>query len=287
MDNRYINLLFKSNNRELKVYKNSSYKLLEIEGIESGDYDIKTSDNANNDGCFITSRRIESRVITLKFLIDNNNNIEIERRRMISFFSPKTDGKLVVDYSGKKRLINYTVSDLEIEITENVFQNQVVEVELLCADPFFHEVVPVKVDVASWKPKFYFPLKLSTLMGLREPNLIATINNDGDTRAGIIVKFIATGTVVNPSFFNVDTREYFKINKTMKDGDTITVNTNTGHKTVVSNEAGKITNILNLWDLKGSFMQLDLGDNLFRYNADSGLENLDILLYFDPSYLGI
>ena len=126
-------------------------------------------------------------------------------------------------------------------------------------------------------------------MGLKQPSLIINAENDGDVETGIRIEFKARGTVTNPSLFNVETREYIKINKTMVDGEVIMVNTNYGKKKIESILNGVTTNILNLIDLGmgDSFLQLDVGDNLLRYDADINMNNLEINIYFNPKYVGV
>src|SRR5665648_504005 len=42
----------------------------------------------------------------------------------------------------------------------------------------------------------------------------------------------------------------------------------------------------NYIDLGSTFLQLDVGDNLMRYDADTGIDNLEVSIYFTPQYLG-
>ncbi len=70
-------------------------------------------------------------------------------------------------------------------------------------------------------------------------------------------------------------------------GEIITVNTNVGAKKVIDNLNGVETNILNLIDLDSTFLQLGVGDNLLRYDADTNLDNLEVNIYYNPFYLGV
>ena len=72
-------------------------------------------------------------------------------------------------------------------------------------------------------------------------------------------------------------------------GEKISIDTNYSKKKIESNLNGVITNILNYIDLGGgdTFLQLDVGDNLFRYDADENLNNLEVSIYFNPQYLGV
>jgi hypothetical protein len=45
--------------------------------------------------------------------------------------------------------------------------------------------------------------------------------------------------------------------------------------------------VFNYIDLQTTFLQLDIGDNLLRYDAESGLDNLEVAIYFTPKYVGV
>ena len=100
------------------------------------------------------------------------------------------------------------------------------------------------------------------------------------------IEFIANGALKNPSLFNVNTREYIKVNKEMTAGEKIIINTNYGQKKIQSTFDGETIDILNYLDLSSTFLQLSIGDNLFRYDADSNLNNLQVNIYYNPKYLG-
>ena len=87
--------------------------------------------------------------------------------------------------------------------------------------------------------------------------------------------------------FNVNTREYFKINKTMEAGEVITVTTHFQNKRVELNKNGVVSNAFNWIDTTSTFLQLDVGDNLLRYDSDEGLGNLEVSIWYTPQYLGV
>ena len=99
--------------------------------------------------------------------------------------------------------------------------------------------------------------------------------------------FRALGALSNPSLFNVNTREYMKLNFDMQGGDVITIDTNYGNKSITLQRNGQETNIYRYMDVDSTFLQLDIGDNIFRYDADSGLSNLEVTVYYAQKYLGV
>lgn len=292
MDTKFINLKFESKNKSLKVGKNESYRLLRIEGIDSGEYELDISDNALYDGVNITSRKIKYRPIVAECEY-NGKNLEFERRKLAEFFNIHNDGKLTINYMGTQRTINYVTESFDVKL-ENVYKSLKFLVQLYCPDPFLKDIEEHKKEIALWRGDFHFPLSIlqstGITMGHREPSLIVNVNNKGHIKTGMRIEFKARGTLKNPSLFNVNTREFIKINKGMVAGEKIIINTNQGNKKIVSVLNGVTTNILNYIDVVGggnTFLQLDVGDNLLRYDADEGLDNLEVNIYYNNNYLGV
>lgn len=288
MDTKLLELKFESNNRVLEVGKGKPFRLLSIEGIESGEYEIYTTDNVMGDGITVTNRRIKYRSIILEVEYAGNRQ-ELERPKLANFFNLYNNGKLIINYQGTKRLINYVVESYKVK-SNNLYEPFRFLVALICPNPYWQDVVETKEEIAIWRPAFEFPLELieeGIEMGYREPSLIVNIYNEGDVACGMRIQFKALATVVNPSLFNINTREYFKINKTMSAGEIITVTTGFGDKRVYLDSNGVVTNAFNYIDLNSTFLQLEVGDNLFRYGADEGIDNLEVSIYYTPQYWGV
>jgi hypothetical protein len=45
-------------------------------------------------------------------------------------------------------------------------------------------------------------------------------------------------------------------------------------------------NAFNLLDIGSTFMQLAVGENTLRYDAETNLESLEVTVIYSPSYLG-
>lgn len=285
---RYINLKLIQETRSLEL-NNINYKIISIDGIDYPELDISTTSNAHYDGSYINSNRADKRTIIIQAEYQFAD-IENERDKLLSFFNFKNTGTLVIDYSKRKKSIQYNISDFKSKI-DNVNDKLNFEVELLCTEPYLRDVAESKLDIALWRGAFHFPLRCTTknkiIMGVKEPSLIANINNTGDVETGMIIEFRALGTVKNPSLFNINTREFIKVNSTMSAGEIIRINSNIGHKSIVKEIDGIQNKIMNLLDIDSTFLQLSVGDNLFRYDAEDGFNFMEVSIYFNPSYLGV
>lgn len=160
-----------------------------------------------------------------------------------------------------------------------------------CADPMFTTKDRQSALVASVIPKFRFPLVIpqntGILMGLREPSLLATLNNEGDIDTGMVITFSCTSTVTNPSLLNVDTREFIKINKILSPGEQIVVSTGSGEKYIKGIVSGEEYNYFKYMDFDSTWLQLHLGANTLKYDADENVDGLEVLISFLPKYLEV
>lgn len=135
------------------------------------------------------------------------------------------------------------------------------------------------------------PLKIGghgIIMGLRSPSAIATITNTGTLPCGFIITFQASGTVENPKIIDINTQEYIRLSHTMQAGEVIRISTLDNNKTVRQIIGEDSINAFNFLDFANStFLQLAVGINYLRYDADSGLDNLFVEFKFDPRYLEV
>ncbi|EPY2279508.1 phage distal tail protein [Clostridium sporogenes] len=291
MDIKYLKLKLVSVNKTLEL-GNENYKISNIDGIEYPELELTINSNAHYDGSLVTNKRVNKRYISIQSDYKGEGK-EIERESLISFFNPKNKGKLIVDYCGLQRAIEYEVEKFNSKLI-NVYDDLSFIVDLTCPNPYWTDIELNKKQIALWKGDFHFPLVIPVnkgiTMGHREPSLIVNVLNNGQVKTGMIIEFFARGTLSNPSLFNVNTREFIKINKGMVAGEKFIINTNVGKKKILQELNGATTDILNYLDIIGggdTFLQLDVGDNLFRYNADSNLDNLEVNIYFSPQYLGV
>ena len=285
---KYIN----SNNKSIQLGNAAPFLVNTVDGLGSPKNEIYTQKSPYQDGVTATHSSLESRNIVLegKIIDSNRANRQIYRNTLLSVFNPKLNGKLIIDFGDTQRQIDCKVEQAPY-FSSNSEQNfQDFSISLLAPNPYWQDINTTKEEVAIWRGSFEFPLELveeGIEMGYREPSLIVNVYNAGDVACGMKIQFKGLATVVNPSLFNVNNREYFKINKTMEAGEVITVTTHFQNKRVELNKNGVVSNAFNWIDFQSTFLQLDPGDNLLRYDADDGIDNLEVSICFNPQYLGV
>ena len=250
----------------------------------------------NQIGVSITSTSLKERSITVTGWIIADTEEEMDERKQFlnRYFDPRYE--IDVMYKGyflrfvPDNTVKYGTSEKENNDTIVQFQ-----IKGTCADPLFSEINGSKETIAATIATFHFPLIMSTnlyerglVFGYRQPSLTAKVTNKGAVEVGMKIVFKAIGELTNPRLIDVDTREFVAIEKSMVAGEEIVINTNVGEKSIqgkIGNE--DYSNYFMYKDLDSTWLQLRLGDNLFRYDADSGLDNLEVYLYFYNKYLEV
>lgn len=267
-----------------------------ISGFEGAKNTINTVKSPEQDGETFTSMSLEKaeRTITGIILADAEDKVEQYRRQLEMVFNSKESGVLQFSDGDLRKSCDCKVEAITFGDRDGV--TQAFDIVLLCPNPFWHDIAESIDEIALWLPGFEFsdpggfeiPAPDGMEFGERAPSLIVDVQNPGDVPCGMKIIFTALGTLTNPSVFNVNTREFFRITKTMQPGETIEINTKFGEKGITGYLNGESLDYWNHADLPDStFMQLQPGSNPIRYNADSGLDNLNVTIRYSPQYLGV
>lgn len=285
-------LIYKNaNGEELELTNSAPFLLQKFD--TSNNVNIYSAKSMNQDGANYLGNTLDIRDISLEVaVIADGEQMLSEYRNIINkICNPKLgEGWLIYKDSIKERKVKCTVNKLPYFTVVNKNRVNNCLINLTANNPFWLDLEESKEEIALWVGDFSFDLELiedGIEFGHREPSLIVNVLNEGDVECGMRVEFKALATLTNPSIFNVNTQEFIKINKTMSVGEVITVSTYFGNKKVTSKLNGVTTNAFNYIDFKSTFLKLDVGDNLFRYNSDTNIDNLEVNIYYTPQYLGV
>jgi len=278
-------------NKTIIMDSTGSYILNEEDlGVIQGTH--STTKALGQNGAHLTSTVLEGRDIpvTGTILANNEYEMEIRKKNLIELVNPLNDLRLIKDnYKIEGRPTS--TANFSSDYKENNEYACKFIFTLMCANPFWSNLQDIKTDIALWKGAFHFPLVIQQtkgiIMGYKEPSLIVNINNTGSTEVGMVIEFRARGTLSNPSLFNINSREWLKIEKEMVAGEIIKINTNFGKKRIEQILNGETSNAFNYLKRGSTFLQLSRGDNLFRYDAGSNLDNLEVAIYYNNNYLGV
>lgn len=285
-----------SNGRTSLELTAAPYYVKDIEGFDELDVTTVTSQGFDQDGATIVNSYVESREMTIEGQIkaDSTRQMATLKQRLENIFLPKTDLTINHYYGGNNRVITARSSKTpKFDFTE-VSKVLEYEVKLISADEvWWSDATEKLVQMANVVGAFYFPLTIpvdtGVWFGIKSSALIADVYNSSAITIGMTIVFIANGALTNPSLFNVNTREFIKINCSMVAGEQITITTGKT-KTVTRTLSGVSENYINKIDIAGggtAFLELDPGDNLFRYAADDGESYLECKIFYKNKYVGV
>ena len=215
------------------------------------------------------------------------DNFVDNRQKLYRLFPLKSTGTLYYYEDNLKRKIDYKVESIKIN-EKGVYRQ--FQISLICPNPYFTDLEKTQLQMATWSPQFKFILQIpydtGIKFGSKNTTSMATIQNDTNIEFGMTITFTANDTVVNPSLFNVDAREEIKIQKTMSAGDKIIVNTYRQNKNIIyiPINTGIDENINHLMTYGSKFLQVHHGSNTYRYDADSGVDNLEAVIEYVNEY---
>ena len=247
----------------------------------------------NQVGVYIDSTSLEERAVSIPGWVIGGNRSDMKNNMAVlnRLVNPQHELELTLF----DRYVLRFKPDYSVKYATPYEENNEVLCQFLiqgtCADPMFSTKYGIITPIASILPGFHFPLIIpqnkGIILGLRQPNLLATITNDGDIDTGMVIEFSCNTTVVNPSLLHVGTQEFVKINKTITPGETIMVSTVSGDKYVRGYHEGQTENYFKYWDWDSTWLQMYRGVNVLKYDADSGVEGLAVSVTFTPKLLEV
>lgn len=290
---RIIERLIYTNERgeSIEFSHASIYNTNKVSGLSDIRNAIYSINSMGQDGDTYLGNRIQSREIEILGSIATRDKAEAltMRRNLNHVLNPQIGAKMIYEYGDFRRVIDCRVDNAPMYSRKAIFQD--FTVQLVCHNPFWREETESATDVAAWLGGFEFqleiPIDTGIEMGSREPSIIVNVYNQGDVKTGIRIDFRAIGTVANPSLLNIYTGEFIKVNYTLEAGDVLSVSTYYGGKEVILKTGGGSMDAFRYLDADSSYLQLDVGDNLFRYDAESGVDALEVSIYHNNQYLGV
>lgn len=246
------------------------------------------------------------REITVPFYIRHSADAEQNLHDVHRIFAPKTEGTMRFDGRLGSSVINYIVEECEIPPNQQTLHGQV---RLKCLDPYFRALNDVTEVIAGTESCFAFPFFFNpppedaehdgthyTLdqkdeagyyqfyISKRIASVYAEIENEGETDTEIIVIFKASAGVTNPALYDADSGDAAVLDIEMQAGDVITITTGKGQKTITLRRGQTETNIFGAARFPFTFFTLKQGKTTFKYDADKGMDNLDVTLIYSAKF---
>lgn len=269
----------------LNLSTSSKYTLYKITGLQPPASAVNTSNNATSDGVTINSVRVDKRNIVLYIALEGD--VEANRINLYRYFPLKQTVTIYFKNGKRNVCIEGTVELINCDF---FVKKQVVQVSVICPQPYFKAINDVVSYFSDVSALFQFPFSISETgieLSAITNNIRKSIINAGDVACGVIIELYAIGTVVNPIIYDVLKRTHIKLMCTMETGDTIVINTNHGQKSIERIRAGVSSNIMGCLYPTSTWLTLEAGDNVFTYDCETGNSNLQITMTTPVLYGGV
>lgn len=285
-------ILKNSNGKQITFSVGSDYHVnikKDVKGLSDASNEIFTQRGLGQYGETVTGFQIGSRLIEINgsFKPTDKNTVSFLRRSLNNALSPEETIEIIYDLDGSQRKIKGIAQELKFECSSIFYDFYI---SILCPDPLWREMTQTATSIVSWVGAFELPVEITKdwEIGRLDKKLEVNVLNRGDVTCGCKIVFYATASLTNPSLKNTETEEYIKLKASLSKGDKLEVTTHYRNKTAYITRAnGEKENAIQYLDPSSTFLQLEIGDNLFSYNADSGKSNLEITIYHDNLYRGV
>jgi hypothetical protein len=228
---------------------------------------------------------LDNRQIILNIAI--NGPAGRNRNELFRFFRTARKTRLIYHNDFHDVYIDGYVQNAPVEYFG---QKQLIQVTLICPDPFWHGLTEIEGHTDGLESLFEFPFSIeeNAPIPFSEINSEggALIYNPGDL-AGIVIEITATGAVTNPRVYHVETDSYFKVTTSLQSGDKLIINTRTDEKSVKRIRSGSITNLIASRANGSTWLTAEPGQNQFTLSADSGTANMTGFIHFTTNVEGV
>lgn len=276
--------------QKLELTQNSEYYVINIEGLNPTTATINTNKIGVSDGEHYNCSYVNARNIVLYIVPKyNTNTIEANRLFLYQYFRPKHKVRLYFKHSYRDVYIDGYVETFEVSLYS---QRQQFQVSILCPQPYFKSISQTTVSFDQIESLFEFPfaieqqgIEFSRFGQISETNC----TNDGEVETGLIVTIKATGLAYGISI-SLDGNTNFRLvdDLELNAGDTLTINTNRGEKSVTKEDSyGNISNCINYVDINSVWLTLDVGTHEVSKVVKLGYEHLLVTIEYYNLFVGL
>ena len=284
---RYVEII--NSNGRIRFGNSKPFLMSILEGSGNISSNVVTSRSPNMHGETSWGSTYDIRTLLLKVGIRGANKSDTDRlyRECMHTLISTEESTIVFKNYAKEYKIKGRITNVDEGERVRCLKQFVIQID--CYNPFWSDVTELKEEIALWTPEFEFPCYFEepVELGVRVDNLIVNIRNDGDVESGMTIVFKCNGTVENPSFYNIETQEFMKVEGVFQSGDVIRATTQFGNVGITLTRNNIESRILHLLSYDSKYLTLAVGDNVFRYDAEDGIDNLDVSIYHNNLYLGV
>ena len=248
-------------------------------GIDTLSVSLSQAQGIDQVGATIQSTNIQPRPVTIVGCLVGDAQA-VNKNKLLSVVRPDIGGKL---YADDYYLSVYPTATPVIEPKDRLARFQF---SLLAPYPYWCKDDSASATLSGIQKLFKLPCNFSKTYRFGELMQTQFMNvlNRGQVPVPYTATFIAKGEVKNPKITNATTGKFLLIKKTLVSGERLVVEITHERTYVTSSVDGDCRGSLSL---SSNLFRLDVGDNVLKPEAASGLENMQVEIDFATEIVGI
>ena len=248
-------------------------------GIDTLSVSLSQAQGIDQVGATIQSTNIQPRPVTIVGCLVGDAQ-DVNKNKLLSVVRPDIGGKL---YADDYYLSVYPTATPIIEPKDRLARFQF---SLLAPYPYWCKDDSASATLSGIQKLFKLPCNFSKTYRFGElmQTQFMNVPNRGQVPIPYTATFVAKGEVVNPKITNATTGKFLLINKTLVSGERLVVEITHERTYVTSSVDGDCRGALSL---TSNLFRLDVGDNVLKPEAASGLDNLQVDVDFATEIVGI
>lgn len=261
------------------------YEVISATGFDPPSASLFTSKSPNKKGLKHNGSTLNERVIVLQIKL--HGNIEESRNALYAWVDPEQYVKVHFKNGVKNVSCEGYVETCEVDLFSD---NEVMNVEILCGDPYLKDAQEIVIEISKHLKQFTFAFAIDAagipFSTLKADNITSILNSGAETGARFIVRF--SSAVESLIIFDADNvARRFNIQHPFEAGWQIVIDTEASPKTCKAIKPDG-TQINALRYVKGSpaWFMLKKGMNRFGYTIEPASAAIEMTVEFTNKYLG-
>lgn len=250
------------------------------EGVDTISVSLSTAQGVGQVGAKVQGKQIQPRPVMMEGKIVGNNAQDL-KDLLVSVVRADVGGTLYADDWHLKVDVTTTPA-IGPQPSGAPFQ-----FGLSAAYPYWVSGSGKGVMLVGVEPAFKFPWNISKpyRFGQKMVDKYAVIQNHGQVEAPFMLTIKCQGAgAENVRVDNLLTGEFMLLEKTLIEGETVTVEVTHDRTYVTSSKDGDCRGALTL---ESDLLRLHTGDNVWKPSADSGLDNLSLQMTYSEELAGV
>lgn len=262
------------------------YEVISISGLNPPSASLFTSKSPNRKGSKHNGSTLNERVIVIQIKL--LGNVEESRNALYAWTEPEQYAKIYFSNGAKSVYCEGYVETCDVDLFSD---NEVMNVEILCGDPYLKDMQDMIVEISNVLKQFTFAFAIDSqgipFSTLKESNVTSVINSGAETGVQFVIR--CTEPITSIVLFDADdTTRQFKIEYSFATDWQIIINTEGSPKTCKAiTPDGMEVNILRYVKGNPTWFNLKKGNNRFGYLANDGAAAVEMSVVFTNHYLGV